>query len=1484
MAMVAIGPFDVYDATTAQLDLVTEAWSYCTFNPALFLGRIKLYFRVPAYTFSSGAHAWGYTKSSLREIEINPNKSNSEQRYTIIHELAHMVDADKLNASSKSSIDLKLKPDFGYYDQTAQTGWSNGPYQYKASECFAHNFAKVLYVSSGFTWQNVLNTYYKRSISSADAASVRTTVDNSTKSGTITPDIATVPVGETRSIVTTKDATAIITNTYVPADTSPGTGNWNSSTMLDGFNGNDAHHPVGSLRGTGWEYISRAFVYFPISFTGAQTVDSGIMWLRQRPRGSGHAWAATGGSITIKVYRMTKDFSETPKNGESLWRETNNNTTNFRKTAQRYSSVDNTANWTLEGAVTKTFTQEDNGWVPVDISDIVTAWYDNSKGLRSNAPNYGVIIVANSEKDQTMSLDFFSREASDTTSIPYIDVTINANTSPSAPINLAPTGNALKNTLTPAFTGQNSDPDAGDYISAVQVKVFKNDGTTPQWDSGTIDVAGSPTTFSVTYGQQVGIFSPVPLVGNSSYKWQARTADKAGAWSTAWSALQQFKVNTPPLAASVTIVETPTNDVPTSTPTVSITHNDQDPGDSLMYGYKIQVQYASTVIYDGPAVSLASIDRANTKRVTLPTLAPPDGNPWGKSYRVKAQTKDSNDAWGAYSAWFDFTTHKTGVPINLDPTGDNIIAGTTPTFIGQRASTTDTIESYRIILFDDSLTQIWDAGTLTTGITNGNTFSKTYAGSLSSGTFYQWKALLTSSVGGVSDYSTLQRFRTPSDVTVPTQTAPLGVGISGGTGGSRPAFTGERATTFNRYQVEVYPSTANAGNMGTYTASTTIVDATRFWAPTTFSATIAGSGPYTFSMAADTVPVLAWGVGYKWRARVSSDTGATWSGWSGLSSFTMDVAATPTLTTPVSDAWITTPVPTFRVTAGGTDIIDKVRLRVYAANSTTQLWDSTMVDVTDSTAGGYIDYAYAGPTLTGGYYWWDAQYQKSTGPTGAFATKKRFRLNFAPDIPTSLAPAPGAVLEDTLTVTFEARFSDQDVTPVGDTPSSWEIIVESVPTPPGPSTVIATIFPAGALIVGVNTYDYDGSSTLSYTGDFQWKTRFADSKGVWGSYSGYRSFKPRNRPNSTNMLPSNTSTVNTLQPSASWQYVAGTSQKAVHFIVYEVLSASDTTIPPARLSGVEDEILVYVGKVDNQQSGNSYTFGPGLFQSRKVYEISLTVESTDGLSDPTPQVVRWFFDLDAPDPIRGFSPTSNTALSRIELRWDAPLALKTGHQFVSYNIYKRLINDNTWQYVDSAYALNPTTSDELGPYHYDYYAGSEVRYEYRVTIVTTKTGASYELESGDDPGGGNTAEAILEVDAWTFIGGDRSPAHILELPVVDEDHSRVIQQEAFEPLGGDRKVIIRGFVLGHEGSIQMLFENREVPLPTDYQTLINETVLGRRLLDYLTLNKGPHILKSPFGDVWDVQFEGPQYKWLPVGHLQISVSWIETGETSQVSI
>jgi hypothetical protein len=139
---------------------------------------------------------------------------------------------------------------------------------------------------------------------------------------------------------------------------------------------------------------------------------------------------------------------------------------------------------------------------------------------------------------------------------------------------------------------------------------------------------------------------------------------------------------------------------------------------------------------------------------------------------------------------------------------------------------------------------------------------------------------------------------------------------------------------------------------------------------------------------------------------------------------------------------------------------------------------------------------------------------------------------------------------------------------------------------------------------------------------------------------------------------------------------------------------------------------------------------------------------------------------------------------------------------------------------------------------------------------------------------------------FMVIGADRDASHIFELFVSGEEHSKPVQQEIFEPVGSSRKVIARGQALGTEGTLTVTWLNHDVYADNgeavNYEVgidpnraIINETVLARRRLDYLVNTSGPHILKTPFGDVWDVEFAGPISTYSLGGHMQVELTYTE---------
>jgi hypothetical protein len=661
-----------------------------------------------------------------------------------------------------------------------------------------------------------------------------------------------------------------------------------------------------------------------------------------------------------------------------------------------------------------------------------------------------------------------------------------------------------------------------------------------------------------------------------------------------------------------------------------------------------------------------------------------------------------------------------------------------------------------------------------------------------------------------------------------------------------PIFSATRSIEFDRWNYRLFPLTATSASTGYFYNLEGTTGITGTYLVTTPS--YAGA------------TALQWNTGYKIAFRVSEDNGTTWSNWSALHTFYTDLASTPTLTSIAGEAQVDTPwiidaTPTFVVTRGGSDTIDKVEVRVLNEANTVQIWASGLVDVANAITGSIT---YSGPALVPGTsYLWTARIQDAVGPISAEATKVPFRLNAPPSIPVEVFPPANHVYRSTDEKLFRAKFSDKDMTVMGDAPTQWDIIVQYVNGDAFDTMIVTT-----GLEAGMNEVEWNETAFADDV-DYRWRSRFYDIPGEAGAYSAWNTFRISVPPDGDILTPSNGSTVSTTSPFIDWSYTGGT-QRAYRISIDET-----------------DENGVFIRNtwagVWKVGEATSYQLPPYYLKGFKYYNITLLVENEDLLQDPTPSTVNVVVLLEAPDPVTGLSVTTFPSRSLTQLEWDVNVMPTGQHHFVAYTIYKRLPNDEDWQYVGQQ-------TNRTRPIYNDYYAGNGITYQYRVVAVATKEGISIEMESPDDDDGGNIASSTLDSDVWMLIGKDRDSSHISELFVDKESHNRPVQQEEFETLGSDRKVIIRGFVLGHEGSISTIWTNEDHVALDDEQSVYNHTIIGRRIVDYLTREPGPHILKSPFGDVWDVTFSAPDYEWQPGGHLYVELTWIEVGQTSLVSI
>lgn len=1268
-------------------------------------------------------------------------------------------------------------------------------------------------------------------------------------------------------------------------------------------------------------YRYRTLLGFSYSFSGMTSISAATLYVRS----STQNYVAFGGSPAIYISRLLGSFSEGTASALSA--------TN----AVTYANQPSFTDTNISGG---SVTTSELTWQSFDITGII-------QNAFTDGVFYGLLLRAQNESTGTQVWEICTREYS-TSSDAYIEVTYATNTAPNAPVSLSPTGSAVVNTLTPTFTGTFSDPDAGDTLSNYQILVYADDGTTLKWDSGSL--GGSGTSFSKVY-------SGSALTGNTFYKWQARTADASAVWGS-YSAQQRFKVNSSPNAPSISLTESPTSDILTLTPTFNMTHNDPDPSDSSMYGYHITVQTsAGAAVWDSGDVAVsATVSKAVT--YSGPALS------WGTAYKWKARTKDSNGAWGSYTSYTNFTTHGTGVPISLDPTGSVIASSLTPTFVGSRASSSDSLTSAAIQVYaSDGTTLIWDSGTFTSGVTSTG-FSKIYAGTaLSSATAYKWRARVTGSIGGTSSYSSLQSFSTP-DTTLPVAVTPVGSAVTPVT---NLQFTFTRSVNFNRHELYVYQSDG-----------TTLVTSDT---PVAYTAT--GSKTFTYS------GTLSWNTTYKWKVRVSADGGTNWTAFTGLVTFTTDASGIGSVDRPSASSWLGTPqvidefdditsvtngtsssssldtavfqtglgslkmaisglaasatshtyravtknlanygdgtpiyiyvryssstnVSTLRlritfatasdyveyniipsttnaweqktltkgsptatsgtvdwtnitrigvvlVAAGGgsvtsnvyvddlkfdainpvfegttfnSEVISTFQIRLYASDQTTLIWDSGAIAGSGTT----FTKLYDSTALTkGSTYYWQWRYTRSTGPTGDYTSLIPFTLNSEPTVPTALTPASGDVIETT-TPHFFSTFNDAEKTTLGDAPTYLEVEVYRN----SDSVLAYSLLTKTGLIAGTNEI-YDGLSGVTKTTgaaapivaetEYKYRVRYYDSMGARGAWTSYTNFKPSVAPTATISSPADSGTVGSPSFTISWS-MSSPAGKGQNSYRVEIIRVSDSVT------------MLDTGRI--YSSATSYVTPAGYLQNFLQYDVRVTLYDTDSLygTDTNRITASWT----APDAIDDFTVTDDESLSASILNWTASNLAAV--DFRKYVIYRKITSAINWTMLDEI--TNQATVS-----YYDYTAANTVSYQYKITQMKIVPG-DVDLESPDS----SIGTAILDTDSWFVIGADRAAEHIFEIPVIGAPFVEPVQQEVFEPLGTSRKVIVRGRVMGAEGTIQAKWPN-------------SQRVTAVQQVDYIKSSAGPHILKSPFGDVWQVQFSGPSKDYEQGGHLTISLSWTE---------
>jgi len=544
----------------------------------------------------------------------------------------------------------------------------------------------------------------------------------------------------TLTVNTTKDASAI--------------GNVDNSAITFDWNGKDPHHPVGVLNGA--VYKGRSLIYFPISFTGINKITSAVMWVRST---SYHNAAGSNASKTLKVARHNRTWTEnTGDGGENDW--SNSSATYEAWTGVNSAGVDyftyaggtdqygvaiTTTNGLDANEVSKSVgVLSDGTWVSINITGIVRAW-------QSGAANNGVLLYNNNETGETHYMEFGSRELSGY--VPYVVLTYDTNTGPTATTINSPTGGARQDGKV-VFNMTMVDADTTDYVTEYEIQVSPTSAFTTISYTNANTISTSSKTISVTVNGTLGLNTL------TIYYWRARLKDSGGVWSPYSAGTDTFQINSAP-STPTSLSPTGNAVVTTQTPSFSGTSSDSDAGDYTKYVNIVVYKSSDNSVAwsSGDVLLTANGAFSVTSGVSLAL---------GTAYYWRAFTKDTFALSSSTSSSASFSTFAGGASLTTpnDDTGTGWVKTLTPVLT---FTTPASITSYTIRIYDTS-------GALyrTIGPTSatGTSVSYTYAGtpSLNWNNRYFWTAQYVAS--GVTSAESPQAMFHVNSSPVAVQIAP----------------------------------------------------------------------------------------------------------------------------------------------------------------------------------------------------------------------------------------------------------------------------------------------------------------------------------------------------------------------------------------------------------------------------------------------------------------------------------------------------------------------------------------------------------------------------------------------------------------------------------------------------------------------------------------------------------------------------------------
>jgi hypothetical protein len=207
---------------------------------------------------------------------------------------------------------------------------------------------------------------------------------------------------------------------------------WNANKdNVSGTNygsGVDIHLPVGYMSWLDGGDAARAFIGFSYSWTGWTAINSATLYIKTA---DGYHGSYAGDNVAVYIDLITASWSEGSSASGETWHSSDDIAPTCSSTNRATLSITNCA---------------ENTWYSKDITGIVRQAWNNGAGTF-----YGVRIMSSDEADANERFDIWSTEKGSSYDA-YIVVDYSTNTAPTAPTNLAPTGNTVVQNLAPTFT------------------------------------------------------------------------------------------------------------------------------------------------------------------------------------------------------------------------------------------------------------------------------------------------------------------------------------------------------------------------------------------------------------------------------------------------------------------------------------------------------------------------------------------------------------------------------------------------------------------------------------------------------------------------------------------------------------------------------------------------------------------------------------------------------------------------------------------------------------------------------------------------------------------------------------------------------------------------------------------------------------------------------------------------------------------------